>query len=61
MTGWAGPARQPERLPERLGLIDSLLVILLPWLDPQAAELANGPCPVAKDGPCVRITEPEAQ
>jgi hypothetical protein len=41
MTGWAGPGHDPaEREP--LGLADSLTVILLPWLDPQAQ--ADSPC-----------------
>jgi hypothetical protein len=53
MTGWAGAATQPERQPEQLGLIDSLVVILLPWLDRQAGEQA--------DPPCLVIREPEAQ
>jgi len=52
MTGWAYPPG-PSPEPERLGLIDSLTVIFLPWLDRQAGELT--------DGPCVVETEPEAK
>jgi hypothetical protein len=46
MTGWAGPEHEPQR-DEPLGLADSLAVILLPWLDPQAQT----------DPPCVKETE----
>lgn len=49
MTGWAGPAPRPEE--PRLGVLDSLTVVLLRWPGPDA-----GPA----DGPCV-VTEPEAQ
>jgi hypothetical protein len=43
MTGWAGPA--PQRQEPRLGLLSTLAVVLLPWLDPHA-ETTDGPCVV---------------
>ena len=49
MTGWAGPAPQPGE--PRLGVLDSLTVVLLPRPGPDAART---------DGPCV-VTEPKAQ
>lgn len=49
MTGWAGPA--PQREKPRLGFIQSLAVVLLPWRGADAA---------TTDGPCV-VTEPEPE
>jgi hypothetical protein len=52
MTGWADPP-EPSREPERLGLLDFLAVLALPWLDQ-----CNGG---VTDGPCVVETESEAK
>jgi hypothetical protein len=46
MTGWAGPGHDPAGR-ESLGLIDSVAVIVLPWLDRQAEP----------DPPCLRGPE----
>ena len=48
MTSWKGPQQDPAR-DEPLGLADSLAVIVLPWLDPQAGQVTDGPCVVFRD------------
>ncbi len=44
MTGAYPP--EPSREPERLGLLDFLAVLALPWLDPCNGEVTDGPCVV---------------
>jgi hypothetical protein len=51
MTGWACPA-EPAPGPERLGPLDFLAVLALPWLNPHHGQVTGGPC--------VTETEPEA-
>jgi len=41
MTGWAYPP-EPSREPERLGLLDFLAVLALPWLDPRNGGVTGG-------------------
>jgi len=50
MTSWIGKKDARAREPVQLGLIDSVVVMLLPWLAPEGEFVTDGPC----------VREPEA-